>query len=377
MRAYIRRPKLLAAGLPLLALVCAANHLEYYYRHGELRREQISVKMENGPVHRTLSIDESAGLDARFLHFATLAHWAFDRKLPTPCPDEIKALNGKQVQCLGFMYPLQEGEKIKAFSLLRSTQVCCYGPSPQYNQYLLVETPEAVKFERLTPVIVTGKFFAEPKPEDGYIYRMEGSAVRPVQDDEPDIDAAQTAQQAKLPLFDFALMAGLEERKQPTPELLALEGKRVVLEGSVLDRTTDTPPKLKVGRVALAPLAKPVPFAPQPTRTPKALAFQPPAAGGAKTSFFNALLVFPKDASQIPAAWKQKAVFTGVIHIVNSESEWADNGIVTLREAVLGVPGWSTPRIALDAGPFMPLYVEALLLAGLLALTLGKQTKSE
>ena len=98
---------------------------------------------------------------------------------------------------------------VKTFCLLRSTQTCCYGPRPQYNQYLLVEMREPVRFERLAPVIVEGKFLAEAHPEDGYIYHLDGTSVRAADGEAAEIDAAQAARAAGLKLLDFAWLETL------------------------------------------------------------------------------------------------------------------------------------------------------------------------
>ncbi|MGD0090988.1 MAG: DUF3299 domain-containing protein [Planctomycetota bacterium] len=356
MRLFVRRPRLLAIGLPALALAFAANHAEYYFRGTKAaaaqQTDQVVVRMETGPAgHQTLGLQESG--TSAFLHFATLAQWAFNPKAPTPCPPGIQALAGQQARCVGFMYPLAQGEKIKVFCLLRSTQTCCYGPKPQFNQYLFVEMPQAVKFERLTPVVVSGKFLVDPKPQDGYIYRMEGTSVRPISEDTPDVDAAQFAAESKLPLFDFALMAELDKRKQLTPELLALDGKPIVLEAKVLEQTSDKPPQLIVGKATPVLATKPV----MPT-------------------VFTAVMVSPQDEAQVPPAWKQKAVFAGTLQIVRSETEW-DNGIVRLQNATLCAPRADSPKLVYANVLFMPVYVEVLLAAALLGLCLWRKPEAE
>lgn len=108
------------------------------------------------------------------LTFSTLMTWEFDAKKNTPPPEAVKKLDGRRVRITGFMYPLQEGSHIRHFCLLRTTQTCCYGPRPQYNQYLLVEMAKPTPFHRLDPVICVGRLRVEPNPDDGYIYRLEG-----------------------------------------------------------------------------------------------------------------------------------------------------------------------------------------------------------
>jgi hypothetical protein len=129
--------------------------------------------------HYTIGINERMlGDDASTLLFSTLKEWRFDRESPSPAPEEVLENHEKFVKVTGFMYPLQSGARISTFCLLRNTQTCCYGPKPQYNQYVLVEMDNPVPFERLRPVEVAGTFYVEPRPEDGYIYRMKGNEVR-------------------------------------------------------------------------------------------------------------------------------------------------------------------------------------------------------
>jgi len=130
--------------------------------------------------HQSLGINERAvEKDAQTLLFSELKKWRFDKDRPASPPEEVTAFDNRRVRITGFMYPLEPGSMIRLFCLLRSTQTCCYGPRPQYNQYVLVEMERPVRFERLSPVQVEGTFFVEPRPEDGYIYRMRGvSAAR-------------------------------------------------------------------------------------------------------------------------------------------------------------------------------------------------------
>ena len=128
--------------------------------------------------HQNIGINEKhLQKDAGTLLFSKLKHWRFQRGRPTPPPEEIAQYNNSSVKITGFMYPLEAGKKIKAFCLLRTTQTCCYGPKPQFSQYVLVEMNNRVSFERFRPVQVEGTFFVEPRPDEGYIYRMEGKTA--------------------------------------------------------------------------------------------------------------------------------------------------------------------------------------------------------
>src|SRR5439155_2673977 len=146
-----------------VGLLAAANHAEAWRRQRASGGFAPAVRSEASAAgHNSIGIDETTlngSGPEKFLHFSTLGQWDFKRDAQTPCPAPIRALSGQRFSSVGFMYPLETGERVKTFCPLRSTQTCCYGPRPQYNQYLLVETKEPVSFERLAPVLVHGAFF--------------------------------------------------------------------------------------------------------------------------------------------------------------------------------------------------------------------------
>jgi hypothetical protein len=128
--------------------------------------------------HQNIGINERTLDESDItLLFSTLKKWRYETEQPSAPPDAVQAYHGRYVRIVGFMYPLESGRKISTFCLLRSTQTCCYGPRPQYNQYVLVEMDQPVRFERLRPVMVEGDFFVEPRPDEGYIYRMAGTST--------------------------------------------------------------------------------------------------------------------------------------------------------------------------------------------------------
>jgi hypothetical protein len=147
---------------------------------------KVRVIEEEGPEgHQTIGIDEASvsrkqGTKEMQLTFQTLMEWNYDEvKNPIP-PSKVKNLNDREVRLIGFMYPLQEGKAIKYFCLLRTTQTCCYGPRPQYNQYVFVEMKDPTTFHRLAPVSCVGKFKVDPTPEEGFIFRLEGKVCESI-----------------------------------------------------------------------------------------------------------------------------------------------------------------------------------------------------
>jgi len=176
-----------------MALICLGQGLwQVSYaqqktdKKAESKETQVRIIEEKGPTgHKTIGIDEeSVVVDTTKelqLTFSTLMTWEYEvGENPSP-PEEVKKLDGRKVRLTGFMYPLQEGKSIQYFCLLRTTQTCCYGPRPQYSQYVLVEMEKPTKFYRLEPVSCTGKFRVDPNPDEGFIYRMEGETCEAVE----------------------------------------------------------------------------------------------------------------------------------------------------------------------------------------------------
>jgi hypothetical protein len=152
---------------------------------GERQKSQVRIMEEKGSAgHQTIGIDEGSlprdGGKELSLAFSTLMTWQYDPKGNPKPPENIKKLDGRMIKIVGFMFPLQEGKAIHHFCLLRTTQTCCYGPRPEYNQYIFVEMSKPTNFYRFDPVSCVGIFKVDPSPEEGFIYRMEGERCESV-----------------------------------------------------------------------------------------------------------------------------------------------------------------------------------------------------
>jgi len=331
--------------LPLLALIAVANHLESHARALRLSAADIVVRGEAGSIsgHDTIGLDESSGLKGKppaLLKFSTLGQWDFSTKENQPCPQSVAEFNAKDSLCVGFMYPLEAGQAIRSFCLLRSTQTCCYGPRPQWNRYILVEAKEAVKFERLTPVLVQGKFFVDPQPKQGFIYRMEASRIVAVEDDFAEEDPYEVAREKGMPVFDFDLLAKAKASRAIPPELKGMDGGKIVLSGFLLGRNETEIPELMLGHDPLESFAK-----------------------GRPPGVFDAVLVKPESKLEVPPLWRDSAFFTGMLRVESDPSKWSSNGIASLTDAKRG-SGAGQPwhafisRLRPDGGPLIPLGIE-------------------
>jgi len=334
------------AGLAL-GVVIAANHIEYSCRRPSApppAGTSVAVRREDGAAvgHNTIGIDEEgvAGVSNTLLRFATLAEWQFDPKAPTACPPTVQKWQGRHVGCVGFMYPLEPGGMIRTFCLLRTTQTCCYGPRPQYNQYLLVEMAAPVKFERLRPVLVRGRFMVDPQPDQGFIYRLEATACIRAADDEPEVDPVSAAREAGLPLFDFGWLAAAaaSEGKAIPSALAAAAGRPVVVVGYFLEQAEGPPPSVLIGKEWWDGVGK-----------------------GVRPTPYTALPAYLRDAAASPPLWQSHGAMTGVLRVEPDPGRWPTAGVVSLHDAVRGVPGRTAGSQRLERGPFLKPWQEAVL----------------
>jgi len=348
----------------VVAAIVAANHVEHYLRAERVQRQAqeqdvpIVQAVKSAAGHGSIQIEEQ-NHRAGCLYFDTLQSWAFSKSNPGVCPQSVKEADGKNVKITGFMYPLQQAANLKVFCLLRSTQTCCYGPRPQYNQYVFVEMREPAKFERLAPVVVEGKFVVDPRPDEGYIYRMEGQSIRPAVPNDQPANAGEFARQNHLPIFDFAPLEAVKaaaDKSAAIAKLAAdLDGKQMVVSGFIVARIKDAPPKILIGKYAW---------------DGKAL--------GTPPGLYNAAMVTPANASDAPPVWWQEAVFKGTIHVTKDPAGRAKNGVVSLADAVLAIAPASDQDFLADAAPLLPLPYEcvAVFLCGGLFLDAWYSTKT-
>ncbi len=269
------------------------------------------------------SLEEVSGIiNARF---AQLGQWEENELCEFgPPPPEVAALHEKRVYVVGFMFPLESGREISKFKLMRSTQTCCWGPAPDYNQFALVTTPgKKVKFERIKPVAVVGKFFVECKPRSGYIYRIEGKKVEPaIKDDRIGSVDYAALEKKGITRLDFSLIEKLGpqlegddgEITEWPKELLELEGKRVFAEGYVIVRL-------------------PPPFG---SKKEKLIVSKYPNAQDATLT--NSVYVRFSEDQQVPAMWANHTGVTGILTIHRRWESWRRSGIIMVDKACEGVP---------------------------------------
>lgn len=96
-------------------------------------------------------------------------------------PAAIKALDGKKVIVTGYMLPTKMDKGlVTEFLLVSSPSACCYGATPQMNEFIVVKMNKGVKSVMDTPVEFYGKLLVREVVEEGYlanIYTLEGEKM--------------------------------------------------------------------------------------------------------------------------------------------------------------------------------------------------------
>lgn len=130
-----------------------------------------------------------AGFDVLASYTFTPAELDSSAPAGTPPPSGIKqvplqvmALNGKSVVVTGYMLPTKiDKGLVTEFLLVSSPMLCCYGQTPQVNEFVVVRMgPTGVKPVMDTPVQFIGKLIVKEMYEDGFltnIYSLEGERM--------------------------------------------------------------------------------------------------------------------------------------------------------------------------------------------------------
>jgi hypothetical protein len=107
---------------------------------------------------------------------------ANSREIATQIPASVKALNEKDVSITGFMLPTKVDDgKATEFLLLKNQSMCCYGLTPNLNEYVSVRlTGQGVKpvMDRL--ITVSGKLHVGEMRQSRLLvglYQLDGDKV--------------------------------------------------------------------------------------------------------------------------------------------------------------------------------------------------------
>jgi hypothetical protein len=97
-------------------------------------------------------------------------------------PEQVKALNGREVSLRGFMLPMKyEGQKATEFLLLKNQGLCCYGMPPKITEWVNVRMAgKGVRAIMDQPVVVCGIFHVGDVRENGDlvgIYRLDADRL--------------------------------------------------------------------------------------------------------------------------------------------------------------------------------------------------------
>lgn len=98
-------------------------------------------------------------------------------------PDKVREFDGKQIEIRGYMMPTElEGKNVRSFILVTSPEVCCYGQTPDINEYIVVRMAgkPALLLENV-PIRIVGKLHVGDIYDHGYwtgIYALDCTEVK-------------------------------------------------------------------------------------------------------------------------------------------------------------------------------------------------------
>jgi hypothetical protein len=138
------------------------------------------------PPPRSITVGSETALDVGFEHLASFPYVVTDAGTgATPAqiegarrrdqvPPVVRALDGKRVTLSGYMLPLQmEKGRAKKFVLMRDVSTCCFGATPNMNDYVVVTMKgEGVPAVPDIPTAFLGVLHIGERYEGGYLVSL-------------------------------------------------------------------------------------------------------------------------------------------------------------------------------------------------------------
>jgi hypothetical protein len=96
-------------------------------------------------------------------------------------PANVRSWNGRKALLVGFMIPVKmEKGLVTEFLLMRNTLACCFGATPNINEWVTVKMKKGVPPTMDVPVEFYGELKVSPIFENGYlsgIYQLDGERM--------------------------------------------------------------------------------------------------------------------------------------------------------------------------------------------------------
>lgn len=96
-------------------------------------------------------------------------------------PDRIKQLDGKKAVITGFMLPTQTSNGlVTELLLLKDPMMCCYGVTPQMNEWVIVKLKKGVRALQDVPLAFYGTLHVKEIFDAGYlsgIYQLDAEKM--------------------------------------------------------------------------------------------------------------------------------------------------------------------------------------------------------
>lgn len=104
-------------------------------------------------------------------------------KKPVHIPPSIHRLDGTPLRLSGYMMPVEmDGENVATFVLVRNQAMCCFGRTPEMNEWVMVRFRggSSIPMNMDRPISVSGNFEVGEEIEEGAVvslYRMVADRV--------------------------------------------------------------------------------------------------------------------------------------------------------------------------------------------------------
>ena len=99
-------------------------------------------------------------------------------------PEAVRSLDNQKMVIQGYMFPLKSSERrVKEFLILRDHSWCCYGETPEINEWIIVKSETGFKPILDVPINFYGKLRVREKFDENRflvgIYQMDCDAIGP------------------------------------------------------------------------------------------------------------------------------------------------------------------------------------------------------
>jgi hypothetical protein len=130
-------------------------------------------------------------ISAERIYFSELRRYPINRP-NADVPENIAALEGKEIEIVGYMVPFDRIENIRQFILLQAPFMgCMHIPPPGPHETLMIKTDNPMASYTQDAIRITGEMSIEEVYVDGYlisVYTIQASDISAASDADAELD---------------------------------------------------------------------------------------------------------------------------------------------------------------------------------------------